>query len=117
MDVMNEYVFNGKDLAMIVGWSAIFLSAFFKLKNKADNRELINNARYESVTKDLIIVNQDIIHAKNSRASIRKQFEGEVEKIEKRLDNTDVSIRSEFKEINGKLDEIIGYQKGQKDKK
>ncbi len=52
MDVMNEFLFNGKDLAMIVGWSAIFLSAFFKLKMKADSRELINNARYDSMSKD-----------------------------------------------------------------
>ncbi len=47
---------------------------------------------------------------------MRKQFESEIEKIEKRIDNNDISIRTEFKEINGKLDQIIGYQEGQKNK-
>ena len=113
---MDTIMFNGKDLAMIVGWSIMLLTAFFKLKMKGDSRELINNARYESMTKDLIIVNQDLIHAKNSRASIRRQFEAEIAKLEVNAKSTETDIRREFKEINGKLDQIIGYQEGQKNK-
>ena len=117
MEVFSEAIFNGKDLSMVVGWAVMLTVVFLKLKNKSDSRELINNARHESISKDIIILNQDLIHAKNSRSSMRKQFETEIEKIEKRIDSNDISIRSEFKEINSKLDEIIGYQKGQKDKK
>lgn len=128
MEVFSEAIFNGKDLAMVVGWAVMLTIVFFKLKFKVDNiestniskiekMELVFYSKLDKMTSDNIIINQDLIHAKNSRASMRKQFEGEVEKIEKRIDSNDVSIRSEFKEINSKLDEIIGYQKGQKDKK
>lgn len=128
MEVFSEAVFNGKDLAMVVGWAVMLTVVFFKFRSKVEHlettttskiekMELVFYSKLDKMTSDNIIINQDLIHAKNSRASMRKQFEGEVEKIEKRIDSNDISIRSEFKEINSKLDEIIGYQKGQKDKK
>ena len=128
MEVFSEAIFNGKDLSMVVGWAVMLTIVFFKFKSKVENSEttttskiekmeLVFNSKLDKMTSDIIIINQDLIHAKNSRSSMRKQFETEIEKIEKRIDSNDISIRSEFKEINSKLDTIIGYQEGQRDKK
>lgn len=113
---MTDITFNLKDLGIVVAGVIATLTAFLTLSFKAvSNKEAI----------DLKLINfkenhdKEILAAKNGRYAVKKEIFESIIKLEtvvmNRIDNTQRDMKeygsktdAEFKEINEKLNKILG---------
>lgn len=119
----SEIVFGMKDLIQIVGGVLATASAYLTLKYEFKAYKSTTETKFLNMQKDydkeVDKLKEDIISSKRGRHAIKKELEEVIkerhEVTMKRIDKTQeeqktymTATNQEFKEINSKLDKIIG---------
>tara|TARA_Y100000310_G_scaffold337651_1_gene425282 strand:- start:1087 stop:1473 length:387 start_codon:yes stop_codon:yes gene_type:complete len=103
---VDDLHFTGKDLCYVAGFLVTFLSAWFKLKFKADKQD----DKIKSLTKTADTYyrecKDEFVNAKNGRISIRNDFNANISSnnlvFTGRLDTMD----KEIKEVNASINKV-----------
>lgn len=97
MNAMTEATFTLKDVFYLLGLFAGGLTAWFKMQRDKDKLE----------TK-IEHLDEKVINVKHGKTAMKKAFELEIEKIKLEQKEDREANKLEFKEINEKLNRILG---------
>lgn len=126
VNAMNDVSFTLGDLLTIGGGAIVTISTFIKLQYDQKSEAKATVVRFETSEKEqkmtITGLEEKIIHITNGKRAMKKDLIGMIEKesivTKNRIDSTQHDMKehqksnqAEFKEINGKLNEIIGYVK------
>lgn len=123
VNAMNDVTFTFGDLITIGCGLIMTVSVFLKLQfdQKADSKATV--VRFETMEKEhekeVSDLKDNILHVQNGKRALKKDLIGMIEKetgvLNRRVDKTNERAeedkkenQAEFKEINGKLNKILG---------
>lgn len=116
---MNDVVFGMRDVITIGGGILATATAYLTLKFSLSAKEKADETRFQNVEKKQ---EEDKLHIQNSKRAMKKDLISMIEKealvTKNRIDSTQFDMKEnqksnniEFKELNEKLNVIIGYVK------
>ena len=126
VNAMNDVSFTLGDLITIGGGAIVTISTFIKLQYDQKSEAKATVVRFVTSEKEhkmtISGLEEKIIHINNGKRAMKKDLIGMIDKeaevTKNRIDSTQHDMKehqkanqAEFKEINGKLNEIIGYVK------
>ena len=103
---VNDFHFTGKDVAYIVSFLVTVLTAWFKLKHDNDR----HNEKIKIINEKLDIcfsdAKEEMMNAKNGRASIRKDFDRKLEKTSDEIKLTKENFTNQMSEMTASINEV-----------
>jgi F0F1-type ATP synthase membrane subunit b/b' len=103
---ITDFHFTGKDVAYIVSFLITVLTAWFKLKHDNDR----HNERIKIINEKLDIcfadAKEEMMNAKNGRASIRKDFDRKLEKTSDEIKETKENFTGQMSEMTASINEV-----------
>jgi len=129
VNAMSDFTFTLGNLITIGGGAITTLTAFLKLQYDQKAEKEATRVRFETIEKEhqkeVSKLEDNILHITNGKRAMKKEImtmmEKESEMVKARIDKTQERMeenkkenQAEFKEINGKLNQILGLLENKK---